>query len=132
LVAIVDDDADIREALSDLLLVLGLRCRAFDRAEALLTEYQPGVFDCVIADIRMPGMGGLELLQCLRGYGASAPVIIITSDRDPTTRSRALERGAHAFLTKPLADTALLAHLASALARDDLLDDRRPQRPSDG
>lgn len=132
LVAIVDDDVDIREALSDLLLVLGLRCRAFDRAEALLGEYQPGVFDCVIADIRMPGMGGLELLQRLQNFDVSAPVIIVTSDRDPATRSRALDGGACAFLTKPIADTVLLAHLEAALARADLRDDGKRQGPPDG
>jgi FixJ family two-component response regulator len=132
LVAIVDDDADIREALCDLLLVLGLRCRAFDRAEALLADYQPGVFDCVIADLRMPGIGGLELLQRLRGFDETAPVIIITSDRDPATRLRALGGGARAFLTKPIADNVLLAHLEAALARADFPEGGKPQGPPDG
>ena len=56
LVAIVDDDDDVREALSELLLVVDLSCRTFDRAEALLAEYEPSVFDCVITDVRMPGI----------------------------------------------------------------------------
>ena len=116
LVAIVDDDDDMRDALSDLLLVLGLSSRTFDRAEALLAEYQPGVFDCVITDLRMPGMGGLELLGRLQ---RSAPVIVITSDTSPRTRSQALEDGAHAYLTKPVEDHVLLDHLRSALGVPD-------------
>jgi FixJ family two-component response regulator len=116
LVAIVDDDDDIREALSDLLQVLGLSCREFERAEALLAAYDTGLFDCVITDVRMPGISGLDLLRRLRGLGESVPVIIVTSDTDPRTRTAALEAGAHAFLTKPLEHQMLLGHLRSALA----------------
>ena len=116
LVAIVDDDDDMRDALSDLLLVLGLSSRTFDRAEALLAEYQPGVFDCIITDLRMPGIGGLELLRRLQ---RSVPVIVTTSDTSPRTRSQALEDGAHAYLTKPVEDHVLLGHLRSALGLPD-------------
>jgi two-component system, LuxR family, response regulator FixJ len=116
LVAIVDDDDDIREALSDLLLVVGLESRAFDRAEALLAEFEPGAFDCIVSDARMPGMGGLQLLRHMRDLDASVPVIIITSDTDSTVRSRALEGGAYAHLVKPIEDRMLLLHLEFALA----------------
>ena len=116
LVAIVDDDDDMRDALSDLLLVLGLSSRTFDRAEALLAEYQPGLFDCIITDLRMPGIGGLELLRRLK---RSVPVIVITSDTSPRTRSQALEDGAHAYLTKPVEDHVLLDHLRSAVGLPD-------------
>ena len=116
LVAIVDDDDDMRDALSDLLLVLGLSSRTFDRAEALLAEYRPGLFDCIITDLRMPGIGGLELLRRLQ---RSVPVIVITSDTSPRTRSQALEDGAHAYLTKPVEDHVLLGHLRSALGLPD-------------
>ena len=116
LVAIVDDDDDIREALSDLLLVVGLASRAFDRAEALLAEFEPGAFDCIVTDVKMPGISGLQLLQRLRNLDASLPVIIITSDTDSTIRSRALEGGAHVHLEKPIEDHVLLLHLESALA----------------
>lgn len=115
LVAIVDDSVDVREALSDLLLVSGIECRAFDRAGALLAEFEPGVFDCVITDVRMPEMSGLQLLQRLRNLDASLPVIIITSDTDPMIGMRALQDGAHAHLTKPIEDDVLLRHLESAL-----------------
>lgn len=120
LIAIVDDDDDVREALSDLILVLGLSYRAYDRAEALLAAYGPGVFDCVITDVRMSGMSGLELLRELRRIDGSVPVIVITSDTSPKTRAQALAGGAHACLTKPVADGVLLEHLKSALGRDDL------------
>ena len=120
LIAIVDDDDDVREALSDLLLVLGLSCRTYDRAEALLAEYEPGVFDCIITDLRMSGMSGLELLRELRRIDGSVPVIVITSDTSAKTRAQALEGGAQACLTKPVADNVLLGHLQSALGRVDL------------
>jgi two-component system response regulator FixJ len=133
LVAIVDDDDDVREALSDLLLVVGLSCRSYDRAEALLAEYWPGVFDCVITDVWMPGMSGLDLLQDLRRVDGSVPVILITSDASPKIRAQALERGAHAYLTKPVADSVLLGHLQSALGRDDLrAGDSGPRGRPDG
>ena len=118
LLAIVDDDDDVREALSDLLLVMDLSCRTFARAEALLAEFGPDVFDCVITDVRMPGIGGLDLLRRLRGIDGSVPVIVITSDTSPKTCAQALDCGAHACLTKPLEDHVLLGHIKSALARD--------------
>jgi FixJ family two-component response regulator len=119
MVAIVDDDDAVREALSDLLLVLGVSCRSFDRAEVFLEEYVPGVFDCLIADVRMPGIDGLELQQQLRALDSTMPVIFVTSVTDPTTRVRALERGAHAYLTKPIAGDVLQRCLKSALDGDD-------------
>lgn len=119
LVAIVDDDDDMREALSDLLLVMDLSCRTFDRAETFLVEYESGTFDCIITDVRMPGTSGLELLRRLRSFDRSVPVIVITSDTDPKTRSQALEGGAHAYLTKPIEDNVLLGHLKSALGMPD-------------
>ncbi|WP_428674427.1 response regulator transcription factor [Reyranella sp.] len=116
MVAIADDDADVREALADLLGVVGLETRAFDRAEALLEVIGSGAFDCIVTDVRMPGMNGLQLLRRLGDLGASVPVIVITSDSDSTIRSRALAGGAHAHMVKPIEDRVLLLHLASALA----------------
>jgi FixJ family two-component response regulator len=117
LIAIVDDDGDVRDALSDLLLVLGLSSSAYDRAEAFLAAYAPGAFDCIVTDVRMPGMSGLELLRHLRRLGDAVPVIVITSDTGPKTRAQAFEGGAHAFMTKPVEAGVLLGHLNSALKR---------------
>jgi len=132
IVAVVDDDEAVREALSDLLLVLGLACRTFDRAEAFMAEYVPDHFDCLITDVSMPGRSGLELQERLRELGSSMPVIIITADTSPATRARALGGGALAYLTKPVNDDVLFRHLESALNRagGSRADDRRGT-PSD-
>jgi two-component system response regulator FixJ len=116
LVAIVDDDEAVREALSDLLLVLELSCRTFDRAEAFMADYVPGGYDCLITDVSMPGHSGLDLLQHLRTIGSAMPVIIVTADTNPKTRLRAMRGGAYAYLTKPVSSEALLRHLRSALS----------------
>ncbi|KCZ94082.1 response regulator transcription factor [Hyphomonas johnsonii] len=113
--AIVEDDDAVRQALSDLLQVLGLNCSAFDRAEPFLAEYAPGRFDSLITDINMPGVDGLQLQERLRACGSTMPVIFITSVLDALTRARALDGGAHAFLTKPVSDDVLIHHLKSAL-----------------
>ena len=89
-----------------------------------MAEYVPGRFDCLIADVKMPGHSGLDLLQRLRSLGSSIPVIIVTADTSPATRSRAVKGGAHAYLTKPISSEELLRHLQSAL--------RHVGPPSDG
>ncbi|MBO1908830.1 response regulator [Microvirga sp. 3-52] len=114
-IAVVDDEEAIRDALSDLLLVMGYSCQTFDRAEAFLAAHTPDRFDCLITDIRMPGMSGLDLLQHLEAAGSTMPVIVVTSMTDSVTRSRALASGAHAYLTKPVTDEALLQSLTTAL-----------------
>ena len=131
IIAVVDDDEAVREALSDLLLVLGLACRTFDRAEAFMAEYGPDRFDCLITDVSMPGRSGLELQERLRELGSSMPVIIITADTSPATRTRALSGGAVACLTKPVNDDVLFRHLESALNRAGGSHDARPGTPSD-
>ena len=115
-IAVVDDDDAMRDALCELLQVLAMSCRAFDRAEAFLAAYAPGEFDCLVTDLHMPGLGGLELQQKLRALGASIPVIVVTSAADSLSRSRAMEEGAFAYLTKPVSQDALLRHLTAALA----------------
>jgi len=114
-IAVVDDEEAIRDALSDLLLVMGYSCQTFDRAEAFLAAHTPNRFDCLITDIRMPGMSGLDLLQHLEAAGSTMPVIVVTSFDDPLIRSRAIESGAHAYLTKPVSDDVLLQSLKTAL-----------------
>lgn len=115
LVAVVDDDEAIREALCDLLMVAGLDCNAFDSAAAFLAGHAPGRTDCLITDIRMPGMNGLDLLEKMRADGSNLPVIVVTSVLDPRARARARALGAQAWLAKPVAEGALLAELKAAI-----------------
>jgi two-component system, LuxR family, response regulator FixJ len=132
IVAVVDDDEAVREALSDLLMVMDVACRTFERAEAFMAEYVPGDFACLITDVAMPGRSGLELQERLRELGSSMPVIIITADTSKATRVRAQSGGAHACLTKPVSDEVLLRHLQSALNRSGRSrDDDQRDTPSD-
>lgn len=114
-IAIVDDDEAIRDALSDLLLVEGFACNAFDGAAAFLVQYGRRSFDCLITDMRMPGMNGLELLEHLHGLGSTLPVIVLTSVIDEQSRGQSHALGARAWLTKPVADNVLLDELRRAL-----------------
>lgn len=111
LVAVVDDDAAIREALSDLLQALGLDCRAYPQAEAFLEDWRPERFGVLLTDIRMPGMGGIELLRRVRALDPAMPVVVITSVTEPEIHRRVLELGARASLTKPVLGDDLLRHL---------------------
>lgn len=115
LIAIVDDDEAIRAALSDLLMVEGFACNTFDGASAFLTEYGQQCFDCLITDMRMPGMNGLELLEHLHGLNSTLPVIVLTSVVDDQSRRQSHALGARAWLTKPVADNVLLSELKAAL-----------------
>jgi FixJ family two-component response regulator len=115
LIAIVDDDDAVREALFDLLQVEGLAARTFESGEALLADAAADGFDCVISDVRMAEIDGLELQQRLRARGCSMPVIFITSSVEDTTRTQALSDGAAAWFTKPVADEELLHALRAAL-----------------
>ena len=87
-------------------------------ADAFLASYAPRAFDCLITDIRMPGISGLELQQKLNSLGSTIPVIVVTSSNDPLTRSRSLKEGAIAYLSKPVKDEVLIRHLMAALGRD--------------
>jgi two-component system, LuxR family, response regulator FixJ len=117
-IAVVDDDEAMREAISELLEVLALPYRTFDAAEAFLAAYAPGAFDCLVTDVRMPGISGLELQRRLKSLGSTMPVIIVTSSDDPLARFSALENGAFAYLGKPLKAEIFIRHLMAALGRD--------------
>lgn len=116
-IAIVDDDQAVREALFDLLQVEGLAARMFEHGAALLADAHCLEFGCIITDVRMPEMDGLELQRRLRGSGSAIPMIFITSSVNEGTRERALSDGAVAWFTKPVADAELLFELRAALKR---------------
>lgn len=100
LVAVVDDDAAVRVAISSLLRSAGYRCATFDSAEVFLASCRVSEIDCVLLDIRMPGMSGLDLHLALTQMDHPAPVIYVTATHDGRLRERALSQGAAAFLAK--------------------------------
>lgn len=115
LVAIVDDDDLMRSALEGLLKAVGLRAQAFSSAEEFLESGQPRETACLIADIRMPGMSGLELQAKLNADACRIPIVFITAHGDEKMRMQAMRAGAVEFLAKPFDDEALLDSVRAAL-----------------
>src|SRR5438445_8383072 len=115
LVAIVDDDDSMRSALQGLLKAVGLPAQAFASAEEFLKSGQHRHTACLIADIRMPGMSGLELQAQLNAQHCRIPTIFITAHGDAKLRLQALRAGAVEFLAKPFDDEVLLENVRAAL-----------------
>jgi FixJ family two-component response regulator len=115
IVAVVDDDDLMRSALQGLLKAAGLRARAFASAEEFLTSGQQTHTGCLIADIRMSGMSGLELQAKLNADQCRIPTIFITAHGDAGMRLQALRAGAVEFLAKPFDNKALLESVRAAL-----------------
>jgi two-component system response regulator FixJ len=115
-VCIVDDDAAVRSALKFALEIEGLDVRLYDGPQALLAETSLPSRACLIADYRMPGMDGLELIQALRTRSVNLPAIMITGRANKDLRQRAEKSGVCYLLEKPLSDTRLLECIQSALA----------------
>jgi FixJ family two-component response regulator len=117
LVAIVDDDDSLRSALQGFLRAVGVPALAFASAEEFLESGQHHLTACLIADIRMPGMSGLELQAKLNAEHCRIPTIFITAHGDARMRMQALRAGAVEFLAKPFDDEALLESVRAALER---------------
>lgn len=117
LVAIVDDDESVQRALQDLIESDGLSALCFGSAEQFLDSEARHQAVCLIADIRMPGMSGLELQAKLKAERRRLPVIFITAHGDAEMRTVAMGDGAVEFLTKPFNDTVLLEAVHAALER---------------
>ena len=115
LVAIVDDDDSMRSALQGLLKAVGLPAQAFGSAEEFLNSGQQHQAACLIADIRMPGMSGLELQAKLNAERCKIPIIFITAHGDAKMRMQALRAGAVEFMAKPFDDDALIDSVRAAL-----------------
>ena len=115
LVAIVDDDDLMRSALQGMLKSVGLRSQAFASAEEFLNSGQQRQTACLITDIRMPGMSGLELQAKLNAEHCRIPTIFITAHGDTQMRMQALRAGAVEFLAKPFDDEVLLENVRAAL-----------------
>lgn len=115
LVSIVDDDESVRESLPDLLRELGFAVQAFSSAEAFLESDAINKTGCLVLDIAMPGMSGLDLQQELARRRQEIPIVYITAQGDPNLRPRVLARGAVDCLFKPFSETALLEAVNTAL-----------------
>ena len=115
LIAIVDDDDALRTSLDDLLRSLGFRTQDFSSAEAFLSANQARDTACLILDVRMPGMNGLELQRQLAAANWQIPIIFMTAHADAEARARALEAGAVAFLYKPFHEEGLLTAIDAVL-----------------
>lgn len=116
LIAVVDDNASVREGLDNLVRAFGFQTRMFGSAEAYLTFQGAQTVDCLICDVEMPGMGGLELQHTLTERGDRTPVILITALISAEIRARAVAAGAVACLHKPFDEDILLETLTAALA----------------
>lgn len=113
-IAIVDDDDAVRVGLSSLLRSYGYAAQAYDSAQALLAGTALDQFHCVITDLQMPGMSGIELLEQLRRDGSALPLILMTAFPEASLRKRALQGGACCFLSKPFDADQLLRCLRQA------------------
>jgi FixJ family two-component response regulator len=117
LVAIVDDDESVQRALQDLIESDGLSALCFASAEQFLGSEARNKAACLIADIRMPGLSGLELQAKLKAERCRIPVVFITAHGDAELRIHAMREGAVQFLSKPFDDTVLLEIVHAALKR---------------
>lgn len=129
-VFLVDDDASIRDALSLLISLKGLRASVFSSAENFLAVYDPGWRGCLLTDLKMSGMSGLDLQKQLRDRGVDLPVVVLTAHGDVATARVALKNGAVDFLEKPVDDDVLVDVLMNAIRIDaerHKIDERRTQ-----
>src|ERR1700722_7811337 len=119
LISIVDDDEAFREAMTSLMKSLGFEVEAFSSAEAFLGSPHLSSTSCLIADVHMPNMTGIDLHRQLLASGRTIPVILITAYPDDNVRARALAAGVICYLSKTFDDDALLGFVRSALMQAD-------------
>jgi FixJ family two-component response regulator len=118
LISIVDDDESVREATKGLMTSMGLSAQTFACAEDFLNSNRLKSTACLIADVQMPGMSGLDLYRQLLASGKSIPTILITAYPDDNVRMRALNAGVICYLIKPFNEEDLLGCLRSVLGED--------------
>ena len=118
LVAVVDDDVSVRESLQDLIREFGFSVQAFNSAAELLACEHLGEFGCLIVDVEMPAMSGLELLHKVKHRGYATPIVFISGHASEALRRRLLEEGATECLFKPLTPSAVMSAIDVALRKD--------------
>ncbi|PYX19309.1 MAG: two-component system response regulator [Acidobacteria bacterium] len=119
LISLVDDDESIRRTTTLLIESFGFRATAFESAQSFLKSGQLHETSCLIIDVQMPGMNGLQLQSHLAAAGYNIPIIFITAHDNKESRQQALQAGAVAFLGKPFSDELLLQIIRAALPQDD-------------
>ena len=127
-VLIIDDDADVRTSIAGLLKSVGLRSEAFASAQEFLSGRLPEGPSCLVLDVRLPGMNGLDVQRQLAAAGVSTPIIFITGHGDIPMTVKAMKSGAVEFLTKPFRDQDLLDAIYQALDRDETTRQRQQER----
>jgi RNA polymerase sigma factor (sigma-70 family) len=127
IVYVVDDDADVRDGLKALFESVDLRCEVFDSAAQFLTRNAPEVDSCLVLDVRLPGLSGLEVQAQLAEAQISIPVVFITGHGDIPMTVKAMKAGAVEFLTKPVREQDLLDAVRAALQRDRIRRDREDE-----
>ena len=115
---VVDDDKAVRESLGRLLTSVGMRVEVFPTAQAFLSSRRPDTPGCVVLDVRLPGLSGLDLQRELAGTDAPLPIVFITGHGDIPMSVRAMKAGAVEFLTKPFREQELLEAIRQAVERD--------------
>ncbi len=126
-VFIIDDDASVRESIKDLVESVGLHAESFATAQQFLSSERGGGPSCLVLDVRLPGISGLDLQHELRKAGVKIPIIFISGHADVPMTVTAMKSGAVEFLTKPFRDQDLLDVIQRALDRDRVLRDKREQ-----
>ena len=117
-IAVIDDDASVRAATNNLLCSHGYMVHTFASAEEFLQSGHLDTSSCVVADVQMPAMSGLDLLAHMRAKGYPAPFIVITAFAEESMRDRAIQAGATCFLAKPFAGPVLIDCIETALIQD--------------
>jgi FixJ family two-component response regulator len=118
IVYVIDDDASVREALSNLLDSVGLNAKVFASTEEFLKADRPAIPSCLVLDVTLPGMNGLEFQEMLSKTGNPIPIVFITAFGDIPMTSKAMKAGAVEFLAKPFQKDELLTAIDQALAKD--------------
>jgi FixJ family two-component response regulator len=126
-VFIIDDDASVRESIKDLVESVGLSAASFASAHAFLASERRDGPSCLVLDVRLPGISGLDLQLELRKVGIKIPVIFITGHADVPMTVKAMKSGAVEFLTKPFRDQDLLDVIQRALTRDRVVREKQKQ-----
>lgn len=128
LIHVVDDEADVRDAVAMLLRSVGLACAQYGSAQQFLDEYRAGRPGCLLLDVRLPGMNGLDLQTRLAGSGFALPIIIMSGHGDIQMAVRAMRAGALDFIEKPFHDQALLDRVHEAIASSSQTQDDAGER----